>query len=172
MRRPLARPFAVLLAAVLLPACAGEDEPRSGVAPSPSVPIATAKPTVAKPKGPAPKDLVTEDLLVGTGAAVVPGQVVSVHYVLVEFASGKEVESSWNGGHPFQFTLGNGDVIEGWDKGLLGMRVGGRRRLVIPPRLAYGEQEQPGEPLTGKTLVFVVDVVGVGGAPAGVDQEQ
>ncbi|HVF04898.1 MAG TPA: FKBP-type peptidyl-prolyl cis-trans isomerase [Frankiaceae bacterium] len=165
------RTVATLLAAVVLSACAGgSDEPRTAPSPSANVPVATAKPKVTKPSGPAPKDLVTEDITVGTGAAVIPGQVVSVHYVLMEFDSGKEVESSWASNHPFQFTLGGGDVIEGWDKGLLGMRVGGRRQLVIPPRLGYGEE--PDGALGGKTLVFVVDVVGTGGAPAVVDDQQ
>ena len=176
MRRPSTRssrrPLAALLAAVLLTACAGEDkEPAAGPSASAAVPVATAKPKVEKPQGPPPADLVTEDITVGTGAAVLPGQVVSVHYVGVEYATGEQFDASWDSGHPIQFTLGNGDVIDGWDKGLLGMRVGGRRRLVIPPRLAYGEAESPTDPLAGKTLVFVVDVMGTGGVPAGPDQQ-
>ena len=169
------RPLACLAAALLLTACSGEDDGSSSLGPTPSpsvrVPVATAKPTVTVPKGAPPEDLVQDDITVGQGPAVIPGQVVSVHYVLVDYASGKEIESSW-GRNPFQFTLGNGDVIEGWDKGVLGMRVGGRRRLIVPPALAYGDDPATGGELAGRTLVFVVDVIAGGGAPAGAGKEQ
>jgi FKBP-type peptidyl-prolyl cis-trans isomerase len=165
---PLRRALALFCAAVLATACTGESEP--GASPSAStsespVPVATAKPKVTVPKDPAPTELKTEDLVKGTGPAVFPGQVVSVHYVGVLYRNGEEFDTSWDGGHPFQFRLGDGAVIEGWDKGLLGMRVGGRRALTIPPAQGYGGS--PGHQLANETLYFVVDVISTGGAPAG-----
>ena len=164
------RAFACLCAALLLSACSGEDDPSSRPSSSPlrteAAVVATEKPKVAKPTGAPPTDLVQEDITKGTGAAVVPGHVVTVHYVGVKFSDGTEFDTSW-GSNPLSFTLGDHEVIEGWDKGLLGMRVGGRRRLVIPPKLAYGEGPPfPGNELAGETLVFVVDVISTGGAPA------
>ncbi|HWL34610.1 MAG TPA: FKBP-type peptidyl-prolyl cis-trans isomerase [Frankiaceae bacterium] len=156
------RAVACLCAVLLLSACTGEDKPSSvGQSSGPAVPVATAKPKVTVPKGPAPTDLVKEDLIVGTGGAAFPGQTLAVHYVGLIYETGKEFESSWDSGHPFPFQLGNGNVIEGWDKGLLGMRVGGRRQLVIPPHLAYGEAG--GHELGGQTLVFVVDLISASG---------
>ena len=170
------RALALLAAALLLPACTGEDKTPDAVPSSsrpatqgPAVPVASAKPEVVLPTGPAPTTLVQTDIKVGTGASIIPGQVVSVHYVGVTYDDGQEFDSSWETGHPFAFRLGNEDVIAGWDKGLLGMRVGGRRQLVIPPDLAYGAS---GHPLAGKTLVFVVDVISTGGAPAQVGDPQ
>lgn len=152
-----------LCAVLLLSACTGEDKPSPAASPSGSPTlIATAKPKVTVPKGPAPTELVKKDLIVGTGAAAFPGQVVTVHYVGLYYETGKEFESSWDSGHTFPFRLGDGRVIEGWDKGLLGMRVGGRRQLVIPPDLAYGEAGT-GHELGGQTLVFVIDLISVGG---------
>lgn len=166
------RLIACLGAALLLSSCTGEDAstkptPRASATPSAAVPVATAKPKVEIPDGPPPAELVQEDITVGTGPLVVPGHAVTVHYVLADFESKEELETSWKGS-PFTFRLGNGDVIQGWDKGLLGMRVGGRRRLVIPPALAYGDAGS-GHELGGKTLVFVVDVMSTGGAPAGAN---
>lgn len=168
MRRAL---VCLVAAALLLPACTGEDDSKSPRSDSSEAAVvrATAKPKVEVPKGTPPTELVTEDLKVGTGERVLPGHVVSVHYVGVEYDTGEEFDTSWDGGNPFQFTLGGGDVIPGWDKGVLGMRVGGQRKLVIPPDLAYGTA--PGHPLAGKTLVFVVDVMSTGGAPAGAGED-
>ena len=159
--------LACLPALLLLTACTGEDTPSAGVGPSSAarVPVATAKPTVTVPTGAAPTTLVSTDLVVGTGDAVLPGQVASVHYVGVLYRNGEQFDSSWDRGSTFQFEVGAGRVIEGWDKGVLGMRVGGRRRLVIPPAQAYGAD--PTHELAKETLVFVVDVLGVGGSPAG-----
>ena len=165
------RVVACLSVALLLPACTGEDSPGQSVRETPTapVPVATAKPKVTVPSGPAPEDLVTTDLTVGTGAAVIPGQNVSVHYVGVRFSDGSEFDTSWDGS-AFTFTLGGGDVITGWDKGILGMRIGGRRRLVIPPHMGYGGD--PTHELARETLVFVVDVLGAGGHPAQVGDPQ
>lgn len=158
------RAIACLAAALLLPACTGEDKPSvrpSAGATTPPV-LATAKPKVTVPSGPAPTTLVQEDLKVGTGALLVPGHTASVHYVGVDYATGKEFGSSWASGHPLQFIVGDDEVIQGWDKGVLGMRVGGQRRLVIPPALAYGPDPDEHE-LGGKTLVFVIDLIATGG---------
>ena len=118
------------------------------------------KPTVVVPKGPAPKELVVTDLKPGTGAEAVEGKQITVRYVGVTYADGKEFDSSW-GGDDFTFVLGAGNVIAGWDKGFTGMKEGGRRQLVIPPDLAYGEQGS-GPIAPNSTLVFVVDLVKVG----------
>lgn len=169
---PLRRLSACLCAALLLSACTGEDKPKAGVSRTPlasEAPVATAKPKVTVPSGPAPTTLVREDLVKGTGQALFPGNVITVHYVGVLYRNGEEFDTSWDDRHPITFTLGDGEVIQGWDEGLLGMRVGGRRRLIIPPRLAYGEGEPgPGDELRGETLVFVVDVVSTSGRPAQV----
>lgn len=119
------------------------------------------KPDVDFEPGPPPDDLVVTDLTVGDGDEAKPGQVVSVHYVGVSHANGEEFDSSWNRGEPLRFPLGAGRVIAGWDQGVAGMRVGGRRRLVIPPHLAYGDRGAGGVIPPGATLVFVVDLMGV-----------
>ena len=102
--------------------------------------IMTDKPTVEIPDGPAPADLVVDDLIEGTGATAQPGQQVVVHYVGVSHANGREFDSSWSRNSPFAFGLGAGQVISGWDQGVAGMKVGGRRRITIPPDLAYGKR--------------------------------
>ncbi|HVW35563.1 MAG TPA: FKBP-type peptidyl-prolyl cis-trans isomerase [Acidimicrobiia bacterium] len=102
-----------------------------------------------------------KDLIVGKGKEAQAGQKVSVQYVGVAFSTKKQFDASWDRGQPFNFTLGAGDVIKGWDQGVVGMKVGGRRQLVIPPDLAYGPNGYP--PVIGpnETLVFVVDLVSV-----------
>ncbi|MEU6844844.1 FKBP-type peptidyl-prolyl cis-trans isomerase [Streptomyces sp. NPDC046716] len=117
------------------------------------------KPEVDVPKGDPPAELTVRDLIVGDGAEVKPGMVVRVHYVGVTFASGKEFDASWDRGEPFKFALGGGRVIKGWDRGLRGMKVGGRRELVVPPRLGYGNQSPSRLIPAGSTLVFVVDLL-------------
>jgi peptidylprolyl isomerase len=119
------------------------------------------RPDVDPIDGPAPTDLVVEDLVPGTGAEATPGRTVQVHYVGVAHSTGEEFDASWNRGSTLPFRLGVGQVIEGWDRGVTGMRVGGRRRLVIPPHLAYGERGAPGAIAPNETLIFVVDLVGV-----------
>ncbi|MCW1098353.1 FKBP-type peptidyl-prolyl cis-trans isomerase [Streptomyces sp. RS2] len=117
------------------------------------------KPEVDVPEGAAPAELTVRDLIVGDGAEVKPGTVVRVHYVGVTFETGKEFDSSWDRDQPFKFALGSGRVIKGWDRGLRGMRVGGRREIVVPPRLGYGNQSPSPLIPAGSTLVFVVDLL-------------
>ncbi len=116
------------------------------------------KPEIDAPQGAAPTDLVVRDIIVGDGAEASPGDTVTVHYVGVEFESGEEFDSSWNRGESIQFPLRG--LIQGWQDGIPGMKVGGRRELVVPPRLAYGEGG--GHFLGGKTLIFVIDLIAVG----------
>jgi peptidylprolyl isomerase len=119
------------------------------------------KPEIDFPDGPPPEDLEVTDLTVGTGAEAQPGQQVRVHYVGVAHSTGEEFDASYNRGEPLDFPLGAGRVIPGWDQGVAGMRVGGRRRLVIPPHLAYGDRGAGGVIGPGETLIFVVDLVDV-----------
>jgi peptidylprolyl isomerase len=119
------------------------------------------RPDVDPYDGPPPQDLVVEDIAAGDGPEAVPGQTVTVHYVGVAQSTGEEFDASWNRGSPFRFPLGAGHVIGGWDQGVAGMRVGGRRRLVIPPHLGYGDRGAGGVIKPGETLVFVVDLLGV-----------
>jgi peptidylprolyl isomerase len=109
--------------------------------------------------GPAPADLIIEEILVGEGEEAKPGQSAVVHYVGVGATSGEEFDASWNRGEPFDFPLGAGHVIKGWDQGVVGMRVGGRRRLVIPAHLGYGERGAGGVIAPNETLIFVVDLL-------------
>jgi len=102
-----------------------------------------------------------EDLAVGDGEEAVSGRVVEVHYVGVSWASGKQFDASWDRGSTFKFGLGKGQVIAGWDQGVVGMKVGGRRRITIPPMLAYGKRGAGGVIGPDETLVFVVDLIGV-----------
>ena len=108
-----------------------------------------------------PADLVVEDVTLGDGAQVGAGQVASVHYVGVSHSSGKEFDASYDRGRPLDFTIGAGQVIAGWDQGVNGMKVGGRRKLTIPPHLGYGDHGAGGVIKPGETLIFVVDLVDV-----------
>jgi peptidylprolyl isomerase len=123
--------------------------------------MALDKPEVDPGAGDPPADLVVEDIHVGDGPPAQHGQFATVHYVGVSYGSGSEFDASWNRGAPFSFPLGGGQVIAGWDQGVAGMRVGGRRRLVIPPHLGYGDRGAGNIIKPGETLVFVVDLVGV-----------
>jgi peptidylprolyl isomerase len=120
------------------------------------------KPEVAVPEGAPPRQLEEKDLIEGSGAAAKAGDEVTVHYVGVGYESGEEFDSSWSRNEPFSFTLGRGEVIPGWDQGVEGMQVGGRRELVIPPDLAYGEAGAPPAIGPNETLVFVVDLLEAG----------
>ena len=119
------------------------------------------KPEIDFIEGPAPTDLVITDLEVGDGAEAAPGATVDVHYVGVAHSSGEEFDSSWKRNQTFRFPLGAGRVIAGWDQGVAGMKVGGRRRLVIPPHMGYGDRGAGAVIRPGETLIFVVDLVGV-----------
>jgi peptidylprolyl isomerase len=120
-----------------------------------------SKPTIDFPAGDAPTELQIEDLVVGDGAEATPGRQVSVHYVGVAFSTGEEFDASWNRGSPFAFPLGAGRVIAGWDRGVAGMKVGGRRKLTIPAKLGYGDRGAGNAIRPGETLIFVVDLLGV-----------
>ena len=119
------------------------------------------KPEIDFPEGPPPTDLEVTDLSVGDGAEATSGSTVSVHYVGVAHSSGEEFDASYNRGAPLDFRLGVGQVIAGWDQGVQGMKVGGRRRLVIPPHLGYGDRGAGGVIKPGETLIFVVDLLAV-----------
>jgi len=120
------------------------------------------KPDVTIPDEAPPADLVIEDLEVGDGDEAVPGRPVEVHYVGVAWSSGRQFDASWDRGDAFSFGLGAGQVITGWDEGVAGMKVGGRRRLTIPPHKGYGERGAGGAIGPNETLVFVVDLLAVG----------
>lgn len=187
MRRSTAGRLVVLVLALSLTgACGGDDDTATPAAqPTSAAPTASpdgdqkigkecapavaneddlkSKPEVTVPAGgAAPSGLVTTDLVEGKGAEAKAGAQISVQYVGVGCTSGEEFDASWNRGEPFSFSLGQGQVISGWDQGFEGMKVGGRRLLVIPPDLGYGPAGSP--PVIGpdEPLVFVVDLVDVG----------
>jgi peptidylprolyl isomerase len=123
---------------------------------------ANEKPQVDVPSDQPPSyQLELDDLAVGAGDEAVPGKVVEVHYVGVSWKTGRQFDASWDRGETLKFGLGKGQVIPGWDRGVAGMRVGGRRRITIPPDLAYGKRGAGGVIGPDETLVFVVDLVGV-----------
>jgi peptidylprolyl isomerase len=123
--------------------------------------MALERPQIEKPDGDIPFDLGVDDLVVGDGGEATSGKKVSVHYVGVSFKTGEEFDASWNRGQPFEFKLGKGQVIPGWDQGVAGMKVGGRRRLTIPSALAYGARGAGGVIKPNEPLVFVVDLLAV-----------
>jgi peptidylprolyl isomerase len=120
-----------------------------------------SKPSITIPEGDAPTELVVDDEIVGEGAEAKRGQRVVVHYAGVAWSTGREFDASWNRNDTFDFRLGAGEVISGWDEGVAGMKVGGRRRLTIPPHLGYGSRGAGGVIKPNETLVFVVDLVDV-----------
>lgn len=120
-----------------------------------------SKPVVTVPAGDPPADLVIEDLTVGDGKEAMKGTNVEVHYVGVAWSTQREFDASWNRGDTFEFRLGAGQVISGWDQGVTGMKVGGRRVLTIPPHMGYGNQGAGGVIKGGETLIFVVDLLNV-----------
>ena len=160
------------IAACLLLALAGcggddssstsESSAESGAsAKSPEAGAPNKKPKVTVPNGPPPKQLETKDLIEGEGAEAKAGDEVTGQYVGVNYKTGKEFDASWDRGEPFTFQLGAGMVIPGWDQGVEGMKVGGRRELIIPPELGYGSAGSPPAIPPNETLVFVVDLVEV-----------
>jgi peptidylprolyl isomerase len=120
------------------------------------------KPQVEVPDGPPPCNLVIGDIVTGVGPAAKAGDQLTMKYVGVLYATGKQFDASWDRGQDFPFTLGAGNVIQGWDQGLVGMKAGGRRQLVIPPTLGYGDQGAGADIPPGATLIFVVDLVKIG----------
>jgi peptidylprolyl isomerase len=121
--------------------------------------MSISKPEVDFPGGEPPKTLEVTDIWEGDGKVASPGDTVKVHYVGVAFSTGEEFDASWNHGDPLEFRLGAGQVIAGWDQGVRGMKVGGRRQLVIPPDLAYGNRGAGSRIAPGETLIFVCDLV-------------
>ena len=118
----------------------------------------TSKPEIDFPEGPAPTELVISDIVVGDGSEAVPGGTVTVHYVGVEYDTGEEFDSSWDRGESISFPLTS--LIQGWKDGIPGMKAGGRRTLICPPAYAYGPAGG-GHRLSGKTLIFVIDLISV-----------
>ena len=148
----------IAMSLVLLTGC-GDKEVSSSADNLPTVTTNQGEaPTIGAPSGTAPTTLVIKDIIEGTGAEALPTSTMTVHYTLMTWSNGKLIESSWNSGSPATFPLAN--VIVGWQQGIPGMKVGGRRLLVIPPDLGYGAQG--GGPIgPNETLIFVVDAIGV-----------
>jgi peptidylprolyl isomerase len=188
---PSLRALALLLAALALTAagCGGSDDDKdkqsSAPAPAETTPEATeteaapsgesgktvavsnakdlsSKPKLGKPQGDPPGELVTKDLVEGKGAAAKSGDTVTVQYVGISWSTGEQFDASWDRSEPFSFPLGQGQVIQGWDNGVAGMKEGGRRELVIPPDQGYGAQGAPPDIAPNETLVFVVDLKRIG----------
>lgn len=167
MHKGLSIVFACL--ALLWAGCGSDDSSTTSAAAGEATSSAQAeapakkktKPKVVPPKGAPPKKLVVNDLEEGSGPAAKAGDEVSVQYVGVNYKSGEEFDASWDRGEPFTFSLGAGQVIPGWDQGVEGMKVGGRRELVIPPSLGYGSAGAPPAIPPNETLVFVVDLEAV-----------
>ena len=119
------------------------------------------KPEVTIPDENPPTELVSDDLAVGDGNEATAGAMVTVHYVGVSWSTGEQFDASWDRMEPFRFGLGEGMVIQGWDEGVQGMKIGGRRRLTIPPEMGYGSRGAGGVIAPNETLVFVVDLLDV-----------
>jgi peptidylprolyl isomerase len=159
-----------VIAALAVGGCGGSDDTSSSEATAETGASAIAetggpektKPKVEVPKGPPPKKLVVKEIEPGTGAEAKSGDEITVQYVGVDYKTGKEFDASWDRGEPFPFTLGAGLVIPGWDQGIEGMKVGGRRELIIPAPLAYGSEGRPPEIPPNETLIFVIDLLEVG----------
>jgi peptidylprolyl isomerase len=174
MLKRVLTPGGAVIAALALAACGSSQAPGVELAPSsgataasvpapPKVPTAlSTKPVVTPPHNCGVKQLVKKDLITGTGRTVLPGQTVTVNYVGVLCQTGKEFDSSWQRNQLFTTGLTPGSVIQGWIQGIPGMRVGGRRELVIPPSLAYGKAGSGSTIPPNSTLVFVVDLISVG----------
>ena len=187
MRRRLAL-LLTLAACAGLAACGGDDTdegaiqqaPSESVEAEPETTVARAsgdevevpnaeqtdeKPEIRVPEGDPPSELQTEDLVEGDGRTAREGDQLTMQYVGVSWSTGEQFDASWDAGEPFRFELGAGNVIRGWDRGIEGMKAGGRRLLVIPPDLGYGAQGSPPAIGPNETLVFVVDLLRVADAP-------
>ena len=174
LRRLLA--LAALLGLLALAACGDDDDegPAGGgsgqaaqepaeteTETAPDLTDTSVKPVIEKPTGSPPRKLEIEDIVKGKGPGAKPGDTVVVHYVGVSFSNGEEFDASWDAGQPFPVQLGAGQVIPGWEKGLVGLRKGGRRELVIPPEQAYGAAGAPPSIGPNETLVFVIDALDI-----------
>jgi peptidylprolyl isomerase len=165
----------LLLLAIAIGACGGDDDGESAAEPAPAktneepspsaqreaLKDTSTKPVIPKPSGSPPRRLEKQDIVKGKGPAAKPGDTLTLQYVGVAFSTGDEFDASWDRGQPFRVQLGAGDVIKGWDKGLVGMRKGGRRILTIPPELAYGSEGYPPAIAPNETLIFVIDALDV-----------
>jgi peptidylprolyl isomerase len=147
---------ALVIGVIVISASGDDDDPTAEA----------TRPTVDVPDGPPPKELETTDLTEGEGTEAQTGDTVTMQYVGVNYSDGQEFDTSWDDPQPLTFQLGAGSVIPGWEQGIPGMKVGGRRELVIPPDLAYGKQGSPPAIGPNETLVFVVDLLDVQ-SPAG-----
>jgi peptidylprolyl isomerase len=171
------RPLLILLVLTLAGCGSGSVKEKPASAPTSAAATASAapaapgtistdlkqEPVVGKPTGSPPAKLVKKDIVKGHGPKARPGDLLSVQYTGYSWSTGKKFDASWDrGAQPFQFPAGAGQVIGGWDRGIPGMRVGGRRELIIPPALAYGPQGQPPTIGPNETLIFVVDLVKIG----------
>ena len=153
-----------LCATLAIAGCGGSSDSSTGSSESTSAEASggeKTKPTVTVPTGAPPKKLEIKELEEGSGAEAKEGDKVTVQYVGVNYKNGKEFDSSWSRNEPFPLTLGEGLVIPGWEQGIEGMKVGGRRELIIPPELAYGEEGRPPAIPPNETLVFVIDLLEV-----------
>jgi peptidylprolyl isomerase len=146
-------------AAIAIAGCGGDDSSTTAEAAAEAPEL--AKPEVQVPEGKPPTELQIEDLTEGGGDEAKAGDEVSVHYVGVNYKSGKQFDASWDRGESFSFELGAGMVIPGWDQGVEGMKVGGRRELIVPPELGYGSTGSPPDIPPNETLVFVIDLLEV-----------
>ena len=162
-----------VVAVLAVTACGDDDESGAGAAQKPdatqtetapsedALKDTSTKPEIPKPTGIPPRKLVKQDIVKGKGPGAKAGDTVTVNYVGMNFSNGVEFDSSWDSGQPFPVQLGAGMVIEGWDKGLVGIRKGGRRMLTIPPEMGYGAEGYPPDIPPNETLVFVVDAVSI-----------
>lgn len=182
-RRPLALLVLLALLASLAFAACGDDDDDSGsggsadtsqqgsdppaaetgteTEPTPDLTDTSVKPVIDKPTGTPPRKLEKEDIVKGKGPGAKPGDTVIVNYVGVSFSTGEEFDASWDTGQTFPVQLGSGSVIQGWEEGLVGIKKGGRRKLIIPPELAYGAEGAPPSIGPNETLVFVIDAVDI-----------
>jgi peptidylprolyl isomerase len=165
----------LLLLAITIGACGDDDGGDSAAEPAPAktseepspsaqreaLKDTSTKPVIPKPSGSPPRKLEKQDIVKGKGPAAKAGDTLTVQYVGVAFSTGDEFDASWDRGQPFRVQLGAGDVIKGWDKGLVGMRKGGRRILTIPPELGYGSEGYPPTIAPNETLIFVIDALDV-----------
>jgi peptidylprolyl isomerase len=178
MPPPMLRPALILIAVVAVlgvPGCGDDDDGSGGggsggqeqgsqtetTPPEDALKDTSTKPVIPKPTGTPPRKLVKQDIVKGKGPGAKAGDTVTVNYVGVNFSNGVEFDSSWDSGAPFPVQLGTGAVIEGWDKGLVGVKKGGRRMLTIPPEMGYGAEGYPPDIPPNETLVFVIDVVSI-----------